>query len=577
MRGLTIDLPLVRSDAVPEQAAYRPRARVTALSTSAERDQLQLLRAAVEGGLDGMVVVSSDGTMLTYNERFAEIWPIPPEVVATGSDEAALQSVLDKLADPGAFLLRVRELYDRASGTARDELLLLDGRTLDRWGTALEDEDGAYIGWAWYFRDVTDERAAALDADRMGALVAVAQLLGSARDESDVLRAVTGRGASVLGASGAVLCLPAPGLTGLRLLTSDFFDPDLRAELAVVTPDHGSPAVQVATSGAALFLQDRADAVRHFPLAGDLYARAGAEGSAAVPLLSAGRPYGSLGVVFERAHPWRKSDRDLLDALAALAAQALDRIRAEDAEKAATAQIRSLAETLQRSLLTAPPQGERLSITVRYQPAAEEAQVGGDWYYAFEGADGRMTLVVGDVAGHDRDAAAAMAQVRNVLRGIGQALEAPPGQVLTTLDQALDRLLLSSTATAVLCHTWPAPEPGAFHLHWSNAGHPPPLLLHPDGTAELLSRAPELLLGVDPGSERADHGILLMPGATLVLYTDGLVERKGQDLDEGLERLRCAGAELARLSPDELCDALLDRLAAGAADDVALLVLRLAD
>ncbi len=121
----------------------------------------RLLRAAIEGGLDGMVVVSSDGTMIASNHQFEQMWPIPRHIIESGSDEAALQSVLDKLIDPDAFLARVKELYAQPNGSSRDELLLRDGRVFDRYGAALKDDAGNYLGWAWYFRDVTVERAAA--------------------------------------------------------------------------------------------------------------------------------------------------------------------------------------------------------------------------------------------------------------------------------------------------------------------------------------------------------------------------------------------------------------------------------
>ena len=134
---------------------------------SQDRDP-RLLRAAIEGGLDGMVVVSRDGTMIATNTQFQQMWPIPPEVIASGSDEAALASVLDKLVDPEGFLARVRELYARPDGSSRDELVLRDGRVFDRYGTALREDDGTYLGWAWYFRDVTAERAAAREIAEAG-------------------------------------------------------------------------------------------------------------------------------------------------------------------------------------------------------------------------------------------------------------------------------------------------------------------------------------------------------------------------------------------------------------------------
>ncbi|MDK3258046.1 SpoIIE family protein phosphatase [Blastococcus capsensis] len=541
---------------------------------------LALLRAAVEGGLDGMVVVSSDGVMITYNRKFQEIWPIPAEIVASGDDDAALASVLDKLVDPDAFLARVHDLYAQASGAARDELLLLDGRVLDRYGTGLRGPDGDYIGWAWYFRDVTAERAAAVDAERLGALVAVAHALADARSELDVLSVVSGRGASVLGAQGAAMCLVEPDGAHVRVLGTTFFDEQLRADVAVLPVDAPLPLVHAALTGKPLFLGDRAEGLRQFPGALEVYVRARTEATAAVPLTVHGRTIGSLAVAFEDRKPWRVSDKVLLTALAALTALALDRLAAQAAEREATRQIRRLSGSLQRSLLTALPQSDRMQIAARYQPAAREAEVGGDWYDAFSTRDGTMTLVVGDVAGHDSTAAAAMAQVRNVLRGVAQTLQASPAAVLAALDGALARLRMTTLATAVLCQAWPSdddPSGRTLRLRWSNAGHPPPLLLHTDGRCELLAGAPEVLLGAHVEGRRTDREVDMPPGTALVLYTDGLVERRDQLLDDGIEQLRQAVEELHGLPPERLCEELLARLTGGdSEDDVVLLVARIA-
>ena len=258
----------------------------------AVRDESSLLRAAIEGGLDGMVVVSSDGVMISSNRKFQEIWPIPTEIVAAGDDEAALASVLDKLVDPAAFLARVHELYENAAGSARDELLLLDGRVLDRYGAALRGPDGSYIGWAWYFRDVTAERAAAVDAERLAALVAVAQSLSDATSELDVLSVVNGHGASVLGASGVALCLVEPDGVHVRTLATTFFDEELRADVSTLPRDAPLPLVHVAVHGEPLFLVDRAEGLRLFPGARAVYERARTEANGAVPLLVDGQTIG---------------------------------------------------------------------------------------------------------------------------------------------------------------------------------------------------------------------------------------------------------------------------------------------
>ncbi|GAC1323165.1 MAG: hypothetical protein NVSMB13_02670 [Mycobacteriales bacterium] len=120
-----------------------------------------------------MVIVSRDGTIIASNHQFEQMWPIPNEIIVNGSDDDALNSVLDKVVDPEAFLARVRELYAQPTGSARDELLLRDGRVFDRYGTALSTDEGTYLGWAWYFRDVTAERAAAQERVAAGERFAV--------------------------------------------------------------------------------------------------------------------------------------------------------------------------------------------------------------------------------------------------------------------------------------------------------------------------------------------------------------------------------------------------------------------
>lgn len=131
-------------------------------------DDRDLLRAAVEAGLDGLVVVSSQGRMVSMNHQFVEMWPIPADVVASGDDEAALAVAMQQLVDPEAFLARVHEVYEDPSGPVRDELHLRDGRVFDRFGTPLRSPTGTYLGWAWYFRDVTAERVAADQALQAG-------------------------------------------------------------------------------------------------------------------------------------------------------------------------------------------------------------------------------------------------------------------------------------------------------------------------------------------------------------------------------------------------------------------------
>ena len=296
---------------------------------------------------------------------------------------------------------------------------------------------------------------------------------------------------------------------------------------------------------------------------------------AALPLRSGRRSLGSLLVSWRWFKPLSSRDVRLVEAIAAQFANALARVSQLEDERRQASATRTLAETLQRYLLTEPPQADYLQMAVHYQPAAQEAQVGGDWYDAFLTPDGSTTLVVGDVAGHDRNAAAVMAQLRNVLRGVAQALGDPPALVLAALDRAMAALGVDALATAVLCQVTAHPTTGDYRvLRWSNAGHPPPLLLEPDGTARFLEATPGLMLGIDATSERVNDEVVLLPGTTVMLYTDGLIERRGESIDEGLARLREAAEEYAGLGPNQFGDAVRARMAPDPHDDVAMLTVR---
>ncbi|MGY1752217.1 GAF domain-containing protein [Blastococcus sp. SYSU D01042] len=239
-------------------------------------------------------------------------------------------------------------------------------------------------------------------------------------------------------------------------------------------------------------------------------------------------------------------------------------------------QQRALADALQRSMLTEPPRIEECEIVVRYVPAAEGAEIGGDWYDAFQQASGTTVLAIGDVVGHDTRAAAAMGQVRGLLRGISYSSGGSPARVLTELDAAVAGLGLRTMATALVAQLEPEGD-GAAVLRWSNAGHPPPVVLDVDGGVRLLDGdTADLLLGVDPATGREDRTARLDRGATVLLHTDGLVERRDRDIDEGTDELLRVLGQCAGLPLEELCDRVLARMfLPGAEDDVAVLAFRL--
>jgi serine phosphatase RsbU (regulator of sigma subunit) len=228
-------------------------------------------------------------------------------------------------------------------------------------------------------------------------------------------------------------------------------------------------------------------------------------------------------------------------------------------------------EALQRAVLPrALPVRAGIELAARYLAADRPALVGGDWYDAYGLPDGSLALAVGDVVGHDLDAAATMGQLRNALRAYAATGE-PPARVLTRLNQ-LTTQAQGGLATVVYGRL--APDLRAFR--WASAGHPPPLLLTESGTS-FLTPAAGAMLGAHPSTPYGTVRTPLRAGQTLLLYTDGLIERRDRDLDTGSALLADATHDLGGLPLDAVCDTLLSRLLPDQAheDDVCLLTLRL--
>ncbi|MEU1571345.1 SpoIIE family protein phosphatase [Streptomyces collinus] len=260
-------------------------------------------------------------------------------------------------------------------------------------------------------------------------------------------------------------------------------------------------------------------------------------------------------------------DLPLIEDIARRAGLALDNARLYQRQ-------RKVAETMQNHLLPQMPGVSGLQMTVRYLPAPDASQVGGDWYDAFPLSDASTALAIGDVVGHDLEAAAGMAQVRNMLRAYAWSQHEPPSRIVERLDEAIQHITDVTMATTIFARVEPA-EDGHWQLSWTNAGHPPPLLISHDGLARYLTEGHGILLGTQTGTRRPDATAQLPPGSTLVLYTDGLVEAPRRTLDEGLERLRQHAAALAHRPLASFTDQLLRRVRpSGNDDDVALLAVR---
>lgn len=300
----------------------------------------------------------------------------------------------------------------------------------------------------------------------------------------------------------------------------------------------------------------------------DLFEQLGARSAVVAPLRARREVVGALTVArIAGKRPFTGQDLPLLADVAAGLALGVDNARLHR-------ETLHIAERLQRSLLPTLPDTEHLHMAARYAPSSTSAQVGGDWYDAFVVPSGDTVLVIGDVTGHDLKAAVAMSALRNMLRGIAVDRQEPPGDVLRRLDLASHTLYRQATATCIYGLVKDDRENGTLTLHYSLAGHLPPLLTTHEGDTRYLDGAAGLLIGMDFRMPRPTAHEVLPPHSTLLLYTDGLIERRGEHLDAAMTRLRRHTAALAREPLHVFCDELLIGLAADSTDDVAVLAVR---
>jgi anti-sigma regulatory factor (Ser/Thr protein kinase) len=256
----------------------------------------------------------------------------------------------------------------------------------------------------------------------------------------------------------------------------------------------------------------------------------------------------------------------VLQVAAARAAPAIERARL----LAELEREHEVAVLLQRSLLPRRlPQVSGISVAARYLAARHE--VGGDWYDVIERDDGRILVAVGDVVGHGVQAATAMGKLRSAMGALGLIVDSTP-ELLQRLDQFAEKIEEArfGTVAAVLF------EPDTGVLSYSLAGHPPPLVVDADGQAEFLEGGSGLPLSISDGrtGDRPEGRTVLREGSTLVLYTDGLIERRDDSIDNGLERLRRGVAARSRCEPEQLCDEIVTDFSNGSLDDIVLLCLR---
>ncbi|ANY08203.1 PP2C family protein-serine/threonine phosphatase [Pseudonocardia sp. HH130630-07] len=317
-----------------------------------------------------------------------------------------------------------------------------------------------------------------------------------------------------------------------------------------------------------LHYPDQAAFDRSHPGPGGDDVRARELGSVVVAALPApGRIIGAILLGWSRPHAVEPTDLLYIATIAGYAGQAMGRARR-------LTHRTTVAHEMQNAMLTELPRTGELAMAARYLPADSRENVGGDWYDAAaltdpdRPHDHTMMLSIGDIIGHSLTAVTLMGQVRSMLRQAAvDHPGGPPSRIVEAFETANEQFDLGAAGTAVVAHLRRSPS-SDWSMTWTNAGHPPPILLHPGRSPRLLD-AHDLLFGfkLSRRGQRTDHHLTLQGGSTVFFYTDGLVERRDSDLDAGTQRLIDTLAPLSDQTPQQIVDTVIAQLVTTAPDD----------
>lgn len=386
-------------------------------------------------------------------------------------------------------------------------------------------------------------------------LMHLASTLTEAVSVPDVVEQTADQLMPALGAQGMVVMVPEDG--HLRIVGQRGYRPELLKQFDGIPLSSAIPGADVMATGVPGFWPTFEELQAAYPA---MTHEDGMAAWAVLPLIASGRPIGSLLLSYRRPHVFPPGERAALTSLAGLVGQALDRARLYDAKH-------HLAHRLQSALLPHTlPRVAGLDVAACYLPAARGLGIGGDFYDVIRLDEHTAAVTIGDVQGHNVDAAALMGQVRTAVHAHA-TVGAPPGDVLARTNRLLTDLDPGLFTSCAYVHLDLATHRACVAL----AGHPPPLLRHADGRVEALRVPPGLLLGIEPDTVYPSLEFPLPPGCVLALYTDGLVEAPGVDLDDAIAAL--AGL-LEHGDPSDL-DAMahtLIRHAPAPGDDIALLL-----
>ena len=557
-----------------------------AAASLAERDSLlgRLRDANVLG-----VVLGDEHHVLDANEAFLDMLGYTRADLARGRLDWRAMTPPEWLRYDEEALVQMR-----ATGSCRPftkEMVHADGHRLPvLLGAAVVDWEP--LRWVTYTVDLSERQraereraelagreqaataAAAAADEQLDLLMSTGALLSATRDHSELLQHTSRLLLPAL-ADWAVVLTPAEN-GALEVVAAAHSD---HAQAALLDHTHGMRVTAqrpVAAQLAHRIGQTRlvADVTAELALwrgepMGEILAELTPQAVAAAPLTSGGRRLGVLLV-------GRGGDRPAFDERAvATLTELAGRLGLALRNAQLSAYEHSVAETLQRAVLPDRlPELPYLRLAVRYLPASQGLDVGGDWYDAFRVQGNLIGLVVGDVVGHNAGSASVMGQLRNLLRAY--ALRTPdPATVLADTNSALRQFLPEALATV----SYGVLDTVTRQLTYANAGHPPPVVVTGQGQSRWLDQSSGLMLGVADQLTVPVASHVLRAGESLLLYTDGLVEDRDRDLAEGMRTLTDTLAGLDGPDPDRLCDLLLERMlgARTRPDDVCLLAATLTE
>ncbi|MCB2223786.1 MAG: SpoIIE family protein phosphatase [Actinobacteria bacterium] len=400
---------------------------------------------------------------------------------------------------------------------------------------------------------------------RMRSLQRATRALSSALTPDDVLAAIVQEAVAALDAQQGVVVLADDTDTTLLMRHVVGLDDGVEGRWRRIPMSMDVPLADVVRSGESVYVPTRDEMLERFPAVADEVGRGDRHAWAITPIgATDASPAGALMVAWTRSHTADRGERELLEAFADLCAPALGRAGVYER----TAEV---ATALQTSLLPqAMPEVEGIDLHARYVPTGR-GDVGGDWYDVLPLGDDRLALIVGDVVGHGVWAAAQMGQVRHALRTLA-FVESDPIRILELFDGKVAQYGEAVMATAMVGFV----DMGGGRFHYAEAGHPPVLIRRSDGHVDVLPASQRPPLGAHhgpvPGSASASADF--RRGDTMLVYTDGLVERHGESIDDGLERLVGAFA-IAPADPAAAADHLIAAMVGEILlDDLAVLLLR---